>query len=189
MALLMRELNSSDDESDIDDMADSVIPIDPAKPWLKEFNFFLNSVDQLADGQTIVQWWGVCRIHIFKWCPKTNYLTQVNAHRYPVWASLARDYLAIMASSVLSERAFSSAGITISKRRNRLKADIVEALQFLKCMIRRDIIFRETPSASTEDEDEFDFGLTPEESQAEQEHYPTSWDDLLIHDDDNMDID
>jgi hypothetical protein len=59
MALLMRELNSSDDESDIDDMADSAIPIDPAKPWLKEFNFFLNSVDQLADGQTIVQWWGI----------------------------------------------------------------------------------------------------------------------------------
>jgi hypothetical protein len=47
-----------------------------------------------------------------------------------------------MASSVSSERAFSSAGITISKRRNRLKGDIVEALQFLKCLIRRDLFFR-----------------------------------------------
>ncbi|PCH40503.1 hypothetical protein WOLCODRAFT_57295, partial [Wolfiporia cocos MD-104 SS10] len=55
-----------------------------------------------------------------------------NAGRYPIWASLARDYLAVMASSVSSERAFSSAGITISKRRNHLKADIVEALQLLK---------------------------------------------------------
>ncbi|KAJ7713440.1 hypothetical protein B0H16DRAFT_1341423 [Mycena metata] len=36
----------------------------------------------------------------------------------------------------------SSAGITISKQRNRLKADIVEALQVLKCMICRDLIFR-----------------------------------------------
>jgi hypothetical protein len=46
-----------------------------------------------------------------------------------------------MASSVSSERAFSAAGITISKRRSRLKADIVEALQFLKCLYRRDLIF------------------------------------------------
>ena len=48
-----------------------------------------------------------------------------------------------MASSVSSERAFSSAGITLSKRRNRLQADIVEALQFLKCIFQNDLIFRE----------------------------------------------
>ena len=77
-------------------------------------------------------------------------IDQANAHRYPVWASLARDYLSVMASSVSSERAFSSAGITISKRRNRLKADIVEALQGLKCMIRRDILFREHPTIRSE---------------------------------------
>ncbi|KAF5344584.1 hypothetical protein D9758_013888 [Tetrapyrgos nigripes] len=64
---------------------------------------------------------------------------------YPVWASLARDYCAIMASSVSSERTFSSAGITISKRRNRLGKDIVEPLQFLKCALRRNLIFREAP--------------------------------------------
>ncbi|KIJ32661.1 hypothetical protein M422DRAFT_101438, partial [Sphaerobolus stellatus SS14] len=55
-----------------------------------------------------------------------------NAQHYPTWASLALDYLPIMASSVSSERAFSAAGITISKRRNRLNGDIVEALQTLK---------------------------------------------------------
>jgi len=77
---------------------------------------------------------------------------QINAHRYPVWASLARDYLAIMASSVSSERAFSSAGITISKRRNRLKGDIVEALQCLKCMIHKNLIFRFDPTISIVDE-------------------------------------
>ncbi|KIK31598.1 hypothetical protein CY34DRAFT_39380, partial [Suillus luteus UH-Slu-Lm8-n1] len=54
-----------------------------------------------------------------------------NALRYPTWASLARDYLSIMTSSVSSERAFSQGGITISKRWNRLKGDIVEALQSL----------------------------------------------------------
>jgi hypothetical protein len=50
-----------------------------------------------------------------------------------------------MASSVSSERAFSSAGITISKRRNRLKGDIVEALQCMKMIYRSDLIFREVP--------------------------------------------
>jgi len=39
-----------------------------------------------------------------------------------------------MVSSVASERAFSSAGITISNRRNRLDSDIVEALQGLKSL-------------------------------------------------------
>ncbi|KDQ21305.1 hypothetical protein BOTBODRAFT_85739, partial [Botryobasidium botryosum FD-172 SS1] len=48
---------------------------------------------------------------------------------YPTWVSLACDYLAIMCSSVSSERAFSSANLTITKLRNRLKGDITEALQ------------------------------------------------------------
>ena len=55
-----------------------------------------------------------------------------------------------MASSVSSERAFSSAGITISKRRNRLKPDIVEALQFLKCSYHHNLLFREEPSTQCE---------------------------------------
>ena len=77
-------------------------------------------------------------------------MPQWNANRYDVWASLARDMLPIMASSVSSERAFSSAGITISKRRNRLKPDIVEALQFLKCSYHRNLLFREEASTQHE---------------------------------------
>jgi hypothetical protein len=92
--------------------------VDPLKPWLHDFRAYLNSKDRLGE-MSIVQWWGI------------------NSLRYPVWASLARhDFLSVMAISVSSERAFLSAGITISKRRNRLKPDIVEALQCLKCMIR-----------------------------------------------------
>lgn len=69
---------------------------DPAKPWLQDFNAYLNLKDHLG-GQTIVQW------------------LAVNAPHYPVWAVIARDFLSIMGSLVSSERAFSSAGITISK--------------------------------------------------------------------------
>lgn len=56
-----------------------------------------------------------------------------------------------MATSVSSERAFSSAGITITKRRNRLKGDIVEALQVLKSAFRQDLFLRDVgPSSVTE---------------------------------------
>ena len=120
---LMWEL-SSDDDSDADgspgnaSATTSASNLIPAKLWLDDFNAYLNSQDYLTVHQTVVQWWGV------------------NGPRYPVWASLAQDFLSIMASSVSSEWAFSSAGITISKHRNQLKADIVEALQCLKCLIK-----------------------------------------------------
>src|SRR5882762_7191463 len=114
-------------------------------------------------------------------------LYQLNAHRYPVWASLACDHLAIMASSVSSERAFSSAGITISKRRNRLKGDIVEALQFLKCLIRRELVFRADLSVSPEgDEDEDEDILTQDGSQLSSDaEQPLSWDEFWLEDDDD----
>jgi hAT family C-terminal dimerisation region len=55
-----------------------------------------------------------------------------------------------MASSVSSERAFLSAGITISKHRNQLKGIIVEALQCLKCLYKNDLIFHEVITALKE---------------------------------------
>ncbi len=63
-----------------------------------------------------------------------------------------------MATSVSSERAFSAAGLTILKRRNRLKGDIVEALQCLKCLCRNDLLFREleTTTMAGEEEEESD---------------------------------
>ena len=87
-----------------------------------------------------------------------------------------------MASSVSSERAFSSVGITISKRRNRLKGDIVEALQFLKCAFRKDLIFREPAPSSTVEE---------AEDLPELEEDLSSWDTLtdLGNEENDSDID
>ncbi len=56
-----------------------------------------------------------------------------------------------MASSVSSESVFSGAGITITKRRNRLQGDIIEALQCLKSLIHQDLIFREVPTVMEEE--------------------------------------
>ena len=96
-----------------------------------------------------------------------------------MWASLARDYLSIMGSSVSSERAFSSAGITVSKRRNRLQADIVEALQFLKCLLRKDLIYRE-PQPSSILEQELDAVLEDDGNPEWVDNNPAGWDELFI---------
>ena len=93
-----------------------------------------------------------------------------------MWGSLARDYLSIMASSVSSERAFSSAGITLSKHRNRLQADIVEALQFLKCTFHHDLIFREICTI----EEELLLDHDGSVSESGENSCEASWEELLI---------
>jgi hypothetical protein len=65
---------------------------------------------------------------------------------------MACDYLAVMASSVASERAFSSAGIMISRCRNRLNAHIIEALQCLKSLKGQDLMSRVSPNVADEEQ-------------------------------------
>jgi hypothetical protein len=68
-----------------------------------------------------------------------------------------------MAASVSSERAFLQGGITISKRYNELKGDIVEALPCVKCALHHDLLFREPgPSSSVEEEpDKYNIETVP----------------------------
>jgi hypothetical protein len=56
--------------------------------------------------------------------------------KYPTMKRIARDYLAIQGSATPSERAFSSAGLTDSARRNCLSPEVFEALQILKSSYR-----------------------------------------------------
>ncbi|KAJ6452109.1 hypothetical protein C8R45DRAFT_1041377 [Mycena sanguinolenta] len=75
-----------------------------------------------------------------------------------------------MVSSVSSEP-----GITISKRRNRLKSDIVEALRILKCLIHRDLLSR-VPEALDPEQD----GQPPEKD--------GSWDIFVDEDPDDYEL-
>ena len=91
-----------------------------------------------------------------------------------------------MGSSVLSEHAFSSARITITKRRNRLKGDIVEALQFIKCLLRKDLIYREyLPTSALE----HDLEVVDDDGDVDwvDEDERKSWDSLLINVEDSDD--
>ena len=58
-----------------------------------------------------------------------------------------------MASSISSEQAFSSAGITICKWRNHLDADIVEALQCLKLLIHQDLMAQDVVTITDEEQE------------------------------------
>ena len=58
MVKLLHELESSNSDRSSNNSGPSTL-VDPTKPWLKEFNQYLNATDELSDGQMIVQWWGV----------------------------------------------------------------------------------------------------------------------------------
>ncbi|KAF8240107.1 hypothetical protein L208DRAFT_1385036, partial [Tricholoma matsutake] len=98
VGVLIHELSDDDDDSNdgIKSCASPITPSELSAPWCKDFFGYLNSMDQLGN-MTIVEWWGC------------------NTTQYDVWVSLACDMLPIMASSVSSECAFSSVGITITK--------------------------------------------------------------------------
>jgi hypothetical protein len=102
-----------------------------------------------------------------------------------------------MASSVSSKRAFSSAGITISKRHNRLDGDIVEALQCLKSLLHQDISLNMIPTVADEEThmDNADLQHVNQEGPASEivEAEDSTWDevrqDKLDNSDDNLNDD
>lgn len=86
-----------------------------------------------------------------------------------------------MSSSISSKRAFSHGGITISKRRNRLKGDIVEALQCLMCTIQHDLLFWELAPSSR-----LEAGLADSEDDMEE---TTGWDEMLTDNENDIQMD
>lgn len=56
---LLQALDSSDDENSDDESSPSAGAYDPAKPWLREYNLYFNTTDEIPEGQSLVQWWGV----------------------------------------------------------------------------------------------------------------------------------
>ena len=62
---------------------------------------------------------------------------QEHQHQYPRIFRLAMDIIPIQASSVPCERVFSSGKQTMTPRRSRISALLMEALQILKFAIRK----------------------------------------------------
>jgi len=83
----------------------------PHGPSIPEFNRYIAaSVDDNIDA---LQWWAL------------------NESKYSQTAAVARQYLSVPATSVLSERQFSAAGRLVPKLRSRLDPERVDTLIFL----------------------------------------------------------
>ena len=57
---------------------------------------------------------------------------KIHEKDYLILSKIAKDYLPIQATSVLSERTFSILGLTISKTRNRLDSETARAIICMK---------------------------------------------------------
>jgi hypothetical protein len=62
---------------------------------------------------------------------------QTHEHTFPTIFRIAMDYLPIQASAVPCERVFSSSAETDTKKRNRIKPELMEALQVLKFSLKK----------------------------------------------------
>jgi len=58
---LLREL--SDDDEPTTNMGLDV-PEDPQRPWLHDYRAYMDVLEKVPDGWTVVQWWGV-RVWVF----------------------------------------------------------------------------------------------------------------------------
>jgi hypothetical protein len=54
---LLREL--SDDEEDTTTVSGSDVPDDPQRPWIRDYRAYIDVPEQVPEGWTAIQWWGV----------------------------------------------------------------------------------------------------------------------------------
>ncbi|KAG2367560.1 hypothetical protein BDR07DRAFT_1372713 [Suillus spraguei] len=90
--------------------------------------------------------------------------------------------------SFLSERVFLQGGITITKQCNWLKADIIEALQCVKCALQCNLLFQEPEPSSLIELEHLDDNDSEVEAEVEAETGDAvddeeGWDILLLGDD------
>lgn len=55
LALLLNDLDSDDEAT----TTQASFTTDLSKPWMQEFNQYLNGVDDVPAGMSLIQWWGV----------------------------------------------------------------------------------------------------------------------------------
>jgi hypothetical protein len=53
---LLQELDSSDDENSDDESGLSAEAYDLSKLWLREYNLYFNTTDEIPGGQSLVRW-------------------------------------------------------------------------------------------------------------------------------------
>ena len=116
-------------------IADTVVNIEKIKPFKplalieRLFNKKIHSC--VLDSSEMVRYFSQPRVlfnksyNIIEWWKE-------NVSEFPILGRVAMDFLTIMPSSVSSERSFSTAGLTLTKTRNRLHSNTARKLMCLK---------------------------------------------------------
>ena len=55
---LLREVSDDEDDTMVDTGVD--IPDDRQRPWLRDYRAYMDVSEQVPEGWTAIQWWGVC---------------------------------------------------------------------------------------------------------------------------------
>jgi hypothetical protein len=110
---------------------------------------------------------------------------QEHQNQYPRIFRLAMDIIPIQASSVPCERVFSSGKQTMSPRRSRISAQLMEALQILKFSIRKETPLKFSDMSWKEELKEFEL-LARSAPPGDAEAYGRSLDNDEVVDSDNM---
>ena len=54
---LLRELSDDEEDTAMDTGLD--VPDDPQRPWLRDYRTYVDVLEQVPEGWTAIQWWGV----------------------------------------------------------------------------------------------------------------------------------
>jgi hypothetical protein len=112
---------------------------------------------------TILSYWKVCMLFIIPQLDTDH--SHASAHNFPHLFQVAMTVLAMPATSVPSERVFSSSGRTDTTARNRLSPALMEALQILKFNRRNNVL--DFSGAIQDDLRELEVVIPEEQSESE----------------------
>ena len=123
-----------------------------ANAWMEEWKSYINSIEDVPEGMSLVHWWGVCSL--FHSCVTNTHWHMCTTDAWVPLPNMAFSRLWLPCCNgifIASKCAFSSAGITICKHCNHLDGNIIEALQCIKSFIQQDLMVRVFLSVADEE--------------------------------------
>jgi hypothetical protein len=57
LSALLRELSDDEEDTTMDTRSD--VPDDPQRPWIRDYRAYMDVPEQVLEGWTAIQWWGV----------------------------------------------------------------------------------------------------------------------------------
>ena len=60
--VLLRELSDDEDDMIMDTGLD--VPDDPQRPWLRDYHAYMDVPEQVREGWSAIQWWGVSLVSV-----------------------------------------------------------------------------------------------------------------------------